>query len=137
MKGLIAAAGLSTRLQDLGDRRNKVRLDLGGVSILSTILTNFENAGVTATLVVVGHDASAVRVECGPRTRLFTTLERHVWAHGIEGYLADILCAVHKKWELAFHLRHDHDRVDVDFPCDRTRARQLYAQHKRLASRRG
>ena len=43
MKGLIAAAGLSTRLQDLGERRNKVLLDLGGESILSTILTHFEH----------------------------------------------------------------------------------------------
>ena len=38
-RGLIAAAGLSTRLQDLGDKRNKVLLDLGGESLLATILT--------------------------------------------------------------------------------------------------
>ena len=38
MHGLIAAAGLSTRLQDLGEKRNKVLLDLGGDTLLGTIL---------------------------------------------------------------------------------------------------
>jgi choline kinase len=235
-RGLIAAAGRGTRLQDLGDKRNKVLLDLGGESILSTILTRFEQCGVGETAVVVGFDAPAVRAACGERarclfnpffqhygilgsvwlarplldgvpfvfttgdhyfslprfrafladqpdadvlvdvelkecddedmkvflnragglrtmsktfldgpvlgeftgavrfsadgsTQLFTTLEKHVWQHGIQGYVADVLCAVHRKWELSFHLSADHSRVEVDFPCDLTRARQLYAQH--------
>ena len=241
MKGLIAAAGLSTRLQDLGERHNKVLLDLGGESILSTILTHYEQAGLGETIVVVGQ-ALAVRAACAARARcllnpffehtgilgslwlarpylegvgflfttgdhyfapvrlpglladqpgadvlvdvelkeceedmkvfvnrlgklrtitktfldgpvlgeftglvrfsaegssqLFTTLERHGWQHGIAGYLADVLCAVHRKWELAFHLSTDHDRVDVDFPCDLTRARQLYARECASAPRR-
>jgi choline kinase len=241
MKGLIAAAGLSTRLQDLSEKHNKVLLDLGGEALLSSILTNFAQAGIEETTVVVGFDAPAVRVACGSRahcvlnpffehygilgslwlarpafdgvpfvfttgdhyfvlprfqtfladqpdadilvdvelktcddedmkvflnragklrtmtktflpgpvlgeftgavrfsaegsTQLFTTLEKHVWQHGIQGYLADVLCAVHRKWELAFHLSSDHRRVEVDFPCDLTQARHLYAQH-RAASR--
>ena len=240
MKGLIAAAGRGTRLQDLGDRRNKVLLDLGGETILSTILTHFEHAGITDTTVVAGFDAPAVRTACGSRarcvlnpffehygilgslwvarpllegdpfvfttgdhyfalprlrdfladqpaadvlvdvelkacddedmkvfldragklrtitktcldgpvlgeftglarfsaeggTQLFTTLERYVWQHGLRGYLADVLCAAHRKWELAFHLSDDHRRVEVDFPCDLARARQLYAQQPRPA----
>jgi choline kinase len=244
MKGLIAAAGLSTRLKDLGDRGNKVLLDLGGESILSTILTHFEQSGVTETVVVVGHDAHAVRTACGTRARcvlnpfyehhgilgslwvarplvegapllfttgdhyfalprlhtfladqpeadilvdvelkacddedmkvfvnragklrtmtktflegpvlgeftglvrlsaegsgqLFSTLEKHVWQHGIQGYLADVLCATHRKWELAFHLSTDHRRVEVDFPCDLTRARHLYAQERQASRRTG
>ena len=44
--------------------------------------------------------------------------------------MADILCQLHRKWELAFHLSHDHQRVDVDFPYDLARARQLYAQQR-------
>jgi choline kinase len=238
MKGLIAAAGRSTRLQDLSDRHNKVLLDLGGESILGTILHHFEQVGITDTVVLVGHDAQTVRTACGTRARcvlnpffkhhgilgsiwlarpfldgepfvfttgdhyfgparlpalladqpdaeilvdvelkecddedmkvflnrsgklrtitktfldgpvlgeftglarfsaegscqLFTTLEKHAWQHGIQGYLADILCVIHKKWELAFHLSTDHHRIEVDFPCDATRARQLYAQEPR------
>ena len=211
MKGLIAAAGFSVRLLDLCDRQNKVLLDLGGETIVSTILTHFENAGITDTLVVVGHDALMVRTACGTRVRcvlnpffehhgllgslwevraeladqpfvfttgdhyfapgrlaslladqptadilvdvelkacddrdlkvylnragrlrtiskaclegpvlgemtgllrcsaeggkqLFSTLEKHVWQHGLQSSLAEILCHVHKRWELAFHL---------------------------------
>jgi choline kinase len=244
MKGLIAAAGLSTRLQDLGERRNKVLLDLGGESILCTILTHFEQAGITETVVVTGFDAHAVRGACGTRARcllnpffehygilgslwvarplvedtsfvfttgdhyfapsrlqafladqpeadilvdvelkacddedmkvflnragklrtmtktflegpvlgeftgtvrfsaegsaqLFATLEKHVWQHGIQGYLADVLCATHRKWELAFHLSSDHHRVEVDFPCDLNRARHLYAEQRQASRRSG
>jgi choline kinase len=236
-RGLIPAAGLGTRLQDLGDRRNKVLLDLGGDTILGTILTNFEQSGIDDTVVVVGHDAVAVRSFCRPRARcllnpffesagilasvwqarplldgapfVFTTgdhychperfaafladqadadvlvdvalkecddedmkvflngagrlrtmtktflegpvlgeftgmvrfsaegssqffgsLERHVWQHGIQGYVADVLCAVHRKWELAFHLSSDHRRVEIDFPCDLALARTLYARQQ-------
>src|ERR1700719_3705 len=49
-RGLIAAAGLSTRLQDLSEKRNKVLLDLGGETILGTILSNFEAAGIAPPL---------------------------------------------------------------------------------------
>jgi len=237
-RGLIAAAGLSTRLQDLSDRRNKVLLDLGGETILGTILSNFEAAGVVTPLVVAGFDGHAVRQACGTRAQcvynpffeqhgilssiwlarphlegqafvfttgdhwftpnrlrtfladqpgadilvdvelktcddedmkvfvnrqgklrtitktflegpilgeftglvrcsaegcahLFTTLETHVWQHGIQGYLADVLCSTHRRWELSFHLSSDHHRIEIDFPCDLTRARQLFAQERR------
>src|SRR4051812_44286589 len=70
MKGLIAAAGLSTRLQDLSQRRNKVLMDLGGGdSVLATILNPFELVSITETFVMVGHDAINVRLACGTRAR--------------------------------------------------------------------
>lgn len=241
-RGLIAAAGLSTRLQDLGDRRNKVLADLGGETLLSTILTSFERSGVADPVVVAGHDAHAVRLACAGRARallnpyfehygilgsvwaaraeldgrpfvfttgdhyfalprfrafladqpeadilvdveiktcddedmkvflkesgklrtmsktfypgpilgeftgavrfsaegsaqLFEALEKYLWQRGAQGYLADVLCALHRKWELAFHLSSDHRRIDVDFPCDLTRARHLYADHREATSR--
>jgi choline kinase len=238
MKGLIAAAGLSTRLQDLGESRNKVLMDLGGETLLGNILHHFRQQNLSPPIVVVGHDALAVRDAYGEcctcvlnphfehygilssvwqalpllrgepfvfttgdhyfdgehlrsfladqpgadvlvdvevktcddedmkvfltrggqlRTmtktflrggvvlgeftglvrfsaegsgQLFDTLNRHVWHHGLQGYVADILCQLHCKWELAFHLSTDHHRVDVDFPCDLARARQLYAQRR-------
>jgi choline kinase len=240
MKGLIAAAGLSSRLQDLGEQQNKVLQDLGGVTILGNLLGLFEKAGVVETLVAVGADAQAVRAHCGIRARcllnpffehfgilsscwvarphldgrpflfsvgdhylapdrlrdfladqpaadvlvdvelkscddedmkvflnragklrtmtkaflegpvlgeftglvrfsaegsteFFDTLERHAWQHGLQGYVADVLCALHRRWELSFHLSTDHRRVDVDFPYDLARARELYRQEKQTA----
>jgi choline kinase len=237
MKGLIAAAGLSTRLQDLSEQHNKVLLDLGGETLLGTILKHFASMGITETLVVVGFDAPTVRSFCQQRAtcilnpffehygilgsiwqarpyldgapfvfttgdhyfalprfqtfladqpqadvlvdvelkpcddedmkvyinrtgklrtmtktvldgtvlgeftatvrfsaegsqQFFDTLERYVWQHGIQGYLADVLCTYHRKWELAFHLSSDHRRIEVDYPCDLTRACQLYRQHR-------
>ena len=64
MKGLIAAAGLSARLQDLGDRQNKTLLDLGGETLLGNILSQFQRAGIDDIYVVVGFDALAVRTHC-------------------------------------------------------------------------
>ena len=237
MKGLIAAAGLSSRLQDLGEKRNKVLSDLGGETLLGTIVQHFEQAGVEEILVVVGFDGPAVRSACGRRAtcllnpfyehhgilssvwqarpllagvpfvfttgdhyfalprlqtfladqpeadvlvdvelkpcddedmkvfvsrsgqlrtitktfldgpvlgeftatvrfsaegsaQFFDTLEKHVWQHGVQGYVADVLCTYHRKWELAFHLSNDHRRVEVDFPCDLVRARELFAEHE-------
>ena len=66
-RGLIAAAGFGTRLQDLSDKRNKVLLDLGGESILTTVFNNFELAGLDNTVVMAGFDADTVRMACGKR----------------------------------------------------------------------
>lgn len=241
MKGFIAAAGLSTRLQDLSEKRNKVLLDLGGETILGHILHHFEQAGISETYVTVGFDSLGVRTACGTRARcllnpfyehhgilssiwmarphlagtpfvftvgdhyfalprfrdfladqptadilvdvelktcddedmkvfvnrqgalrtmtkafldgpvlgeftgmvrfsaegaqqFFEMLEKHVWQHGIGGYIADVLCTTHRKWELAFHLNADHRRMDIDFPRDLARARELYRQEQRAAA---
>ncbi len=240
MKGFIAAAGLSSRLQDLGEKRNKVLSDLGGETLLGHLLGHFERWDIAETYVAVGFDAQAVRALCGGRARpvlnpfyeqhgllssvwlarpfldgtpflfsvgdhylaferfrdfvadqpgadilvdvelktcddedmkvflnragnfrtmtkafldgpvlgeftgmvrfsaegasqFFEMLERHVWQHGIQGYVADVLCTTHRKWELSFHLSNDHRRVDVDFPRDLARARDLFGQEKQSA----
>lgn len=244
MKGLIAAAGLSTRLCDLGEKRNKVLLDLGGETLLGNILKHFARAGISESLVVVGFDGHQVRNRYSTRAiwvhnpfyehygilgsiwlarpflagtpflfttgdhyfayprletfihdqpeadvlvdielkkcddedmkvyvknngqlqtmtktvqkgtilgeftatvrfsaegsaQFFDTLEKHVWQHGIQGYLADVLCTYHRKWELAFHLSNDHRRVEVDFPYDLDRARQLFAEHQEALEQTG
>lgn len=236
MKGLIAAAGLSTRMQDHADKQNKVLLDLGGERLLGTILTNFERAGISETVVMVGHDAHGVQDYCAKRctcllnpfyehygilgsmwlvqpyldgqefvfttgdhfcaaerfqafladqpgadilvdvelktcddedmkvfaerngdfrtmsktflksglvlgeftgcvrfsadgsAQFFETLRQQGWQHGVQGYVADVLCKTHRKWPLAFHLSDDHRRVEVDFPYDLAAARQLFRQ---------
>ena len=244
MKGLIVAAGLSTRLQDLSEKRNKVLLDLGGETILGNICHTFELAGIGETYVVAGYGAPAVRSACQTKATcllnpfyehygilgslwvarhhllgspfVFTTgdhffslsrlqtflsdqpegdvlvdveiktcddedmkvflnrqgklrtitktfldgtvlgeftglirfsaegsqqffdcLEKYVWQHGIQGYVADVLCSYHRKWELAFHLSQDHERVEVDFPYDLDRARQLFSEQRRAAKMTG
>lgn len=241
MKGFIAAAGLSTRLQDLSEKRNKVLLDLGGETILGNLLHLFEQNGIEESLVAVGHDAVSVMQHCDRRAQCFLNpfykkygilssiwlarphleghaflfsvgdhycaqrrfetfladqpeadilvdvelktcddedmkvflrpsgqlrtmtkamlkgpvlgemtgmvrfsadgseqffemMEKHVWQHGIQGYLADVLCTVHRKWELAFHLSDDHRRVEIDYPYDLDRARELYREEKPLSS---
>lgn len=244
MHGLIAAAGLSTRLQDLCEKSNKVLLDLGGQTLLGNILDQFSQAGIVSTFTVVGHAAPAVRLAMADRTTcilnpfyeqygilgslwlarpyldgmafVFTTgdhyfeqahlqafladqpdadvlvdvemktcddedmkvflnregrlrtitktflkgpvlgemtglvrfsaegsrnffdlFEKHVWLHGIDGYVADALCVYHRKWELAFHLSPNHRRIEIDFPCDVTRARQLYREARTPSRRTG
>jgi choline kinase len=121
-RGLIAAAGLSTRLQDFGDGRNKVLADLGGESLL----TSFERCGVADPVVVTGHDAHAVRLACAGRAR--TPLNPFFEHYGILGSV----------WTARAELDGRpfvHRRIDVDFPCDLTRARHLYADHREATPR--
>ena len=77
---------------------------------------------------VLGEFTGMVRFSTEGSAQLFDMLEKHAWQHGIKGFVADILCAAHRKWPLSFHLSADHRRVDVDFPCDLARARDLYRQ---------
>src|SRR5208282_2999304 len=83
MKGLIAAAGLCTRLQDLSEKRNKVLLDLGGETLLGNILHHFSTSGITESYVVVGFDAAAVRARYG--TQATCVLNPFYEQHGILG----------------------------------------------------
>ena len=75
---------------------------------------------------ILGEFTSLVRFSALGSRQFFEFLEKYVWQHGIQGYLADVLCAYDRKHSLDFHLSDDHRRVDVDFPCDLTKARQLY-----------
>ena len=77
----------------------------------------------------LGEFTATVRFSAEGSLRFFETLEKYAWQHGLQGYVADVLCALHRKWELAFHLSSDHRRVEVDFPYDLTKARQLYREH--------
>jgi hypothetical protein len=83
---------------------------------------------------VLGEFTGLVRFSAEGSRQFFDTLDKHAWQHGIQGYVADVLCVTHRKWELAFHLSADHRRVDVDFPCDLTRARELYRHDRGLKS---
>lgn len=80
---------------------------------------------------VLGEFTATVRFSAEGSRQFFETLDKYVWQHGIQGYLADVLCSYHRKQPLDFHLSNDHHRVEVDFPCDLTRARQLYRKQAR------
>ncbi len=80
---------------------------------------------------VLGEFTATVRFSAEGSSQFFDVLEKHVWQHGIQGYLADVLCAYHRKWPLTFHLSNDHRRVEVDFPYDLARARDLYRQDRK------
>lgn len=54
--GIVLAAGKSTRMG-----RTKALLPLGHGTFLSRIVSTFESAGVEEIVVVIGHDAEAVR----------------------------------------------------------------------------
>lgn len=86
---------------------------------------------------VLGEFTATVRFSEEGSRQFFDTLERHVWHHGIQGYLADVLCTYHRKWELSFHLSQDHHRVEVDFPYDLERARSLYALERAALKKTG
>ena len=66
MHGLILAAGLGTRLGDLGDTHNKVLLDIGGVTLIENILNHFERCGAGTTSP--GHANPPVRI-ASPKRR--------------------------------------------------------------------
>jgi choline kinase len=80
--------------------------------------------------VVLGEFTGLVRFSADGSSQFFDTLHKYAWQHGIQGYVADVLCAQHRKWELAFHVRTEHDRIEVDFPCDVAQARQLFVQQQ-------
>lgn len=79
---------------------------------------------------VLGEMTGMVRFTADGSSQFFEMLDHHVWRFGIEGYLADVLCTVHRKWELAFHLSQDHRRVEIDYPYDLDKGRQLYAEEQ-------
>ena len=112
---------VDVEIKDCDDEDMKVFLNRAGK--LRTMTKTFLEGPV------LGEFTGAVRFSAEGSAQLFATLEKHVWQHGIQGYVADVLCALHRKYELAFHLTNDHQRVEIDFPCDLTRARLLYAQH--------
>jgi choline kinase len=87
---------------------------------------------------VLGEFTGLVRFSAEGGRQFFDQLEKYAWQHSIrQGYVADILCAYHRKWELAFHLGGDHRRVEVDFPCDLDRARELYRQQRQTTKKTG
>ena len=75
---------------------------------------------------MLGEFTGRARFSAAASQPLFSTSERHAWHVGIRSYLADVLCTYHRRWDPAFHLSTDHQRVDMDFPCDLAEARELY-----------
>jgi len=113
---------VDVELKDCDDEDMKVYLNRAGKlrTMTKTVLAG----------PVLGEFTGAARLSAEGSTQLFTTLEKHVWQHGIQGYLADVLCTYHRKWPLTFHLTTHHLHVEVDFPYDLARSRDLYCQDR-------
>jgi choline kinase len=62
MKCVIVAAGMSTRLRPLTDRKPKCLLTVGGKTILARTVESLLAEGVTSIAVVVGFEAEKVRL---------------------------------------------------------------------------
>jgi len=60
MKAVIVAAGKSSRLWQITDKRPKTLLPFADGSILSTILDNLANAGINEFIIVLGYEANTI-----------------------------------------------------------------------------
>src|SRR5262249_26940462 len=96
---------VDVELKTCDDEDMKVFLNREGK--LRTITKTFLNGPV------LGEFTGTVRFSGEGSRQFFDMLEKYVWQHGIQGYVADVLCTYHRKWELAFHLSDDHRRVEV------------------------
>jgi choline kinase len=66
---IILAAGVARRLAPLTDHTQKSLLPVGGLPLLTRMLTALAACGVSETVLVVGHCADQVRVVAGDRLR--------------------------------------------------------------------
>ncbi|MGL4464008.1 MAG: NTP transferase domain-containing protein [Planctomycetia bacterium] len=102
MKGLVVAAGLSRRMQDLDAGANKVLLNLGdGKTLLSNLFDQFDAVGASPIYTTAGYDGAAVRDACRDRsTVLLNPFFEHygvlssLWAARPELYAAPFLLSV-------------------------------------------
>ena len=76
----------------------------------------------------IGEFSGLIRFSAQGSRLFFDCLADYAWSHGVRAnsYMADVLMACHRSEALAFHLSSDHRRMDVDYPSDYMRARDLY-----------
>ena len=60
MKGIILAAGVGSRLENLGNSNPKTLLEVNGKSILSFILEAFQNAGIRDIIICHGYQSDKI-----------------------------------------------------------------------------
>src|SRR4051794_41841243 len=59
-KGVILAAGLSTRMAPLSNGRSKAMLRLGGLTLLERAIRTLRTLDLEQILIVIGHDMAVV-----------------------------------------------------------------------------
>jgi molybdenum cofactor cytidylyltransferase len=82
--GLVLAAGASTRM---GAERNKLLVEIGGRALVERVVDTLVEAGVERVVVVLGHEAAAVRARLGDRAGV-EYLEHPGWREGMGSSLA-------------------------------------------------
>ena len=81
---IVLAAGLSTRMG-----RPKQLLPFGDKTILQTVVDTLLATDLEGVVVVLGHEAEAVRESLGDRSVLFCLNDRYQ-----EGMLSSVLCGI-------------------------------------------
>lgn len=78
----------------------------------------------------IGEFSGMVRLSPTGSRMFFECLAEAVWNRGCpqDLFMADVLMACHQREPLGFHLSTAHRRLDIDFPSDYERARELYAE---------
>ncbi len=82
--GVVLAAGASTRM---GAERNKLLLEIGGRALIERVVDALVGAGLERVVVVLGHEAGAVRARLGERAGV-ECLEHPGWREGMGSSLA-------------------------------------------------
>lgn len=84
---------------------------------------------------VLGEFTGMIRFSPAGSRLFFDTLAEMGWQRPLshETFLADLLMACHRVQPLAFFLSNDHRRMDVDYPSDYARARELFASRPKSA----
>jgi choline kinase len=76
MKGIILAAGLGSRLENIGNSIPKTLLKVNGKPILSFILESFQNAGIRDIIICYGYKSDKIIDFCKSYSNLnFTFIE--------------------------------------------------------------
>jgi molybdenum cofactor cytidylyltransferase len=82
--GLVLAAGASTRM---GADRNKLLEEIEGRALVEGVVDALVDAGLDRTLVVLGHEAGAVKARLGSRSGV-AFLEHAGWPEGMGSSIA-------------------------------------------------
>jgi hypothetical protein len=83
---------------------------------------------------VLGAMTGLLRCSAAGSGQFFAALDECLARPGVLGPLAELLCHLHKRMELRFHLSPAHHRV-VPIPRDAVPAQELHAQDRRSTRR--
>lgn len=127
MTAVILAAGRGKRLSSITGEAPKCLAEMGGRTLLARQMAQLRDVGLTQVVVVVGHQATAVAREAGPRVTLV-----HNPRHAVTNSLYSLWLARHLLHEGFVVLNCDvlcHPQMLSDLSTSRHEDALLYAPH--------